>query len=163
VLGRPLLGIRDVREAIRHLSVAHELFSRLRATPFVERCRLDLRASGMRSSATPDAHVLTERQEDVAALVSRGFTNKEVSRELLVTEKAVEYHLSRIYSKLGVTSRRELRRLRTPSNKRRLTSPLSLPPEKDLCRRCPTGRGSTSALNPERRPHAKRRSEIRTR
>ena len=45
-------------------------------------------------------------------LVTRGYTNKEVGAELFVTAKAVEYHLSKIYAKLGVTNRRELRRLR---------------------------------------------------
>ena len=102
------------REAVRQLTLAHDLFARLRAAPFVERCRLDLAASGLRASST-DVHVLTERQEDVAALVSRGYTNKEVARELMVSPKAVEYHLSGIYTRLGISSRRELRRLRAPS------------------------------------------------
>ena len=102
------------REAVRHLTVAYDLFAQLRATPFFERCRDDLAASGLHSPST-DPRVLTERQEDVAALVSRGYTNKEVARELFVSAKAVEYHLRGVYSKLGITSRRELRRLRTPS------------------------------------------------
>ena len=47
-----------------------------------------------------------------AALVTRGYTNKEVGAELFLTAKAVEYHLSNIYAKLGVANRRELRRRR---------------------------------------------------
>ena len=100
------------REAIRHLTIAHGLFSQLRARPFVDRCRVDLAASGLRSAST-DPQALTEREEDVAALVSRGYTNKEVARELFVSPKAVEYHLRGIYSKLGISTRGELRRLRT--------------------------------------------------
>ena len=61
-----------------------------------------------------DPRVLTEREEDVAALVSQGYTNKEVARELFVSAKAVEYHLAGIYAKLGISNRGELRRLRNP-------------------------------------------------
>ena len=63
-------------------------------------------------STSTDPCTLTEREEDVAALVSRGLTNKEVARDLFVSAKTVEYHLRGIYSKLGIASRIELRRLR---------------------------------------------------
>ena len=110
-LGRLEQAAGRRREAVRHLTMAYDLFAQLRAAPFVERCRLDLAASGLRSTNT-DPRALTQREEDVAALVSRGYTNKEVARELFVSAKAVEYHLRGIYSKLGITSRGELRRLR---------------------------------------------------
>ena len=99
------------REAINHLTVAHDLFTQLRAAPFIERCRLDLTAAGRRPVGT-NPRALTEREEDVVALVSRGFTNKEVARELFLSAKTVEYHLRGVYSKLGIASRTELRRLR---------------------------------------------------
>jgi DNA-binding CsgD family transcriptional regulator len=44
--------------------------------------------------------------------VARGMTNPEVAERLYVSRKAVEYHLSNIYAKMGVSSRRELRELR---------------------------------------------------
>ncbi len=112
-LGRLEQATGRRREAIRHLTIAHDVFAQLRATPFVERCRLDLAASGLRATST-DLRALTEREEEVAALVSQDYTNREVARELFVSPKAVEYHLRGIYSKLGITSRRELRRLRNP-------------------------------------------------
>ncbi len=101
------------REAVLHLTVAHDLFARLRAAPFVERCRVDLTAAGLRSVGA-DPRALTAREEDVVALVSRGLTNKEVARDLFLSAKTVEYYLRGIYSKLGIASRMELRRLRAP-------------------------------------------------
>ena len=113
-LGRLEQAVGRRREAIRQLTLAHDLFARLRAAPFVDRCRFDLAASGLRS-VSADPRALTEREEDVAALVSRGYTNKEVARELFVSAKAVEYHLAGVYAKLGISNRGELRRLRNPS------------------------------------------------
>ena len=52
---------------------------------------------------------LTEREQDVATLVAKGLTNREVAGELYVSEKAVEYHLRNVFGKLGISSRRELR------------------------------------------------------
>jgi DNA-binding NarL/FixJ family response regulator len=54
---------------------------------------------------------LTPREAQVAALVQRGHTNREVAAQLFVTDKAVEYHLGNIYRKLDVRSRTELARL----------------------------------------------------
>ena len=51
---------------------------------------------------------LTATEAQVAELVARGLTNKEVAAELFVTVRAVEANLSRIYAKLGVRSRTEL-------------------------------------------------------
>ena len=54
---------------------------------------------------------LTDREQDVAVLVAKGYSNPEVASELYVSRKAIEYHLRNIYGKLGITSRRELRGL----------------------------------------------------
>jgi DNA-binding CsgD family transcriptional regulator len=51
---------------------------------------------------------LTERERDVAELVARGRTNREVAAALFLSEKTVENHLSRVYAKLGLRSRAEL-------------------------------------------------------
>ena len=55
---------------------------------------------------------LTPREEEVASLVARGYANKDVAAELFLTPKTVEYHLRKIYAKLGIRTRAELRRLR---------------------------------------------------
>jgi DNA-binding CsgD family transcriptional regulator len=62
------------------------------------------------SPAVPTTR-LTPRERDVAALVRRGYTNKEVAAELFLTAKTVEFHLRNIYAKVGVIGRQQLRRL----------------------------------------------------
>ncbi|WP_456505586.1 response regulator transcription factor [Arthrobacter sp. UYCu723] len=51
---------------------------------------------------------LTAQEQAVAKLVSGGLSNKEAASELYVSVKTVQYHLTRIYSKLGIRSRSEL-------------------------------------------------------
>lgn len=51
---------------------------------------------------------LTNRQAEVAEKVSQGLSNKQVAKELFVEEKTVKYHLTDVYSKLGLKSRAEL-------------------------------------------------------
>jgi DNA-binding NarL/FixJ family response regulator len=53
---------------------------------------------------------LTAREREVAAMVARGSSNKEVTGALFLSEKTIEHHLSRVYAKLGLRSRTELAR-----------------------------------------------------
>ena len=62
---------------------------------------------GRRGSRSPLE--LTDRERDVAVLVAKGMTNREVAAELYVSQKAIDYHLGHIFGKLGITSRRDLR------------------------------------------------------
>ncbi len=110
--GRLERALGDRREAIRRLSQAQDILAKLQATPSLQRCRADLAACGVQSPST-DPLALTQREEDVAALVQRGCTNKEVAAELFLTVKTVEYHLRNTYAKLGVAGRQDLRRLRS--------------------------------------------------
>jgi DNA-binding NarL/FixJ family response regulator len=48
---------------------------------------------------------LTEREAEILRLVARGMSNQDIARELWVTEPTVKFHLTRLYRKLGVTSR----------------------------------------------------------
>ena len=98
------------REAVDQLRAAHELFARLGAEPYRARVQEDLGRIGIHSAPADDRapFALTEREQDVAALVATGMTNREVAAELYVSSKAVEYHLRNIFGKLGITSRREL-------------------------------------------------------
>lgn len=86
----------------------------MRAVPYQQRCSADLAACGLPSHVA-DPLALTPREEDVVALVTRGFSNKQVAAELFLTVKTVEYHLRNIYAKLGVQSRHELRQRRVVS------------------------------------------------
>jgi DNA-binding CsgD family transcriptional regulator/tetratricopeptide (TPR) repeat protein len=101
------------RQAVDQLRLAHDLFARAGAEPFLQRVEADLAPHGItvgrRGSRSPLE--LTDRERDVAVLVAKGMTNREVAAELYVSPKAVDYHLGHIFGKLGITSRRDLREL----------------------------------------------------
>jgi DNA-binding NarL/FixJ family response regulator len=72
----------------------------------------DLAACGLRAIAAGSPalrNVLSTQQDRVAGLVAQGMTNQEVARELYVSAKTVEFHLSNVFTKLGITSARRLR------------------------------------------------------
>jgi ATP/maltotriose-dependent transcriptional regulator MalT len=99
------------RQAVDQLRLAHDLFAGAGAEPFLRRVEADLAAQeitvGRRGSRSPLE--LTDRERDVAVLVAKGMTNREVAAELYVSPKAIDYHLGHIFGKLGITSRRDLR------------------------------------------------------
>ncbi|MFL6112393.1 MAG: AAA family ATPase [Catenulispora sp.] len=103
-------GSGSRREAARWFRSAHDRFSTLRAAPFLERCDADLAAIGLTAPGQTGSRVrtLTERELSVAYLIMDGRTNQEAAAELYVSQKTVEYHLSNIYGKLGISSRRQL-------------------------------------------------------
>ena len=77
---------------------------------FAERARVELRATGERARkrelGTPEQ--LTPQEAQIAALVSRGEANREIAAKLFVSPSTVEYHLRKVFRKLGVTSRTQL-------------------------------------------------------
>jgi DNA-binding CsgD family transcriptional regulator len=99
----------DARDQLR---VAHEMFSRMGATGFAERTRRELAATGetVRKRTVEKLDELTTQEAQVARLAARGRTNPEIAAELFISPRTVEYHLHKIFPKLGITSRRELRR-----------------------------------------------------
>ncbi|OCH79226.1 LuxR family transcriptional regulator [Gordonia sp. UCD-TK1] len=105
-------GKRRVADAV--IGTARDLYLSLGATTYVERCERELKAGGLATSrgenhtATKGAAELTPQEEAVTALVARGLSNREVAAELYISPKTVQYHLTRIYAKLGVRSRAEL-------------------------------------------------------
>jgi DNA-binding CsgD family transcriptional regulator/tetratricopeptide (TPR) repeat protein len=115
--GRLLRDLGKHKPAVAQLRLAHELLSGVGAEPFRQRVAADLAAVGIRSGpqGKPRPLDLTAREHDVAALVGRGLTNREVATELYVSEKTVEYHLRSVFGKLGIDSRRQLRNFTTAS------------------------------------------------
>jgi DNA-binding CsgD family transcriptional regulator/tetratricopeptide (TPR) repeat protein len=113
--GRALLDTGQRKRAAGVLGEAQVALTAMGARPFAERVALDLAPAGVQSRAgdkvVKSARALTGRERDVAVLVSKGLTNPEVAQELYVSRKAVEYHLSNIFGKLGISSRRALRGL----------------------------------------------------
>ena len=98
----------DARELLR---AAHESFSQMGAGAFAERARRELLATGETvrriTADTPDA--LTPQEIQVARLAREGHSNPEIGAELFISPRTVEYHLSKVFRKLDVSSRRELR------------------------------------------------------
>jgi DNA-binding CsgD family transcriptional regulator len=107
--GQSLRRLAQRRDADTILSTARELFLALGARSYVARCDRELRAGGVHQSR-PDrgAQDLTAQEAAVADLVARGLSNKDAAAELHVSAKTVQYHLTRIFTKLGVRSRAEL-------------------------------------------------------
>jgi DNA-binding CsgD family transcriptional regulator/tetratricopeptide (TPR) repeat protein len=109
--GTFLLARGDRRDGIARLMRARAMLAGVGAVPYLERLDARLAGAGIRSPAPAVGTVmaLTEREADVAALVSKGLTNAEVAAELYVSVNTVEYHLRNVFAKLGIRSRRELR------------------------------------------------------
>jgi DNA-binding CsgD family transcriptional regulator len=98
-------------DARRQLRAAHDGFGRFGAEAFAERARRELLATG--ETARPriaDARdLLTPQEAQIARLAGKGHTNPEIGAQLFISPRTVEYHLRKVFSKLDVTSRRELR------------------------------------------------------
>jgi DNA-binding CsgD family transcriptional regulator len=79
------------------------------ATAFAGRARNELEATGVRLSAdAPHAPDLTPREATVARLAAQGRTNAEIGSTLFVSAHTVDYHLRKVFQKLGISSRRQL-------------------------------------------------------
>ncbi|MFZ2511884.1 MAG: response regulator transcription factor [Gordonia sp. (in: high G+C Gram-positive bacteria)] len=82
-----------------------DLFAGVRATARGETVLAPSVAATLVRRATPGAATITEREVEVLELLSRGLGNKEMARELFVSEATVKSHLSHVYNKLGVDTR----------------------------------------------------------
>jgi DNA-binding CsgD family transcriptional regulator len=106
-LGSAQRRVRRTRDARVTIQTALGIFDERGAPLWAEKARRELARVGGRPRAEAE---LTASERRVADLVVSGRSNKEVAAELFVSAKTVEGHLSRIYAKLGVHSRRELAR-----------------------------------------------------
>ncbi|MEV4805966.1 AAA family ATPase [Nonomuraea sp. NPDC049421] len=103
-LGRLLRRTGRRRAAAERLGAAREIFQRLGARSRAERCAHELEACGLEPPATVRLG-LTPQELSTAMLVAGGLTNRQIARELLISVKTVEYHIGKIYTKLGIGSR----------------------------------------------------------
>ncbi len=101
---------RRQRDAREHLQAAYDVFREIGADGFAERARLELAAAGgtARQPASSPGGGLTPQELQVAALAAAGFTNLEIGSRLFISPKTVDYHLGKVFRKLGVGSRRQL-------------------------------------------------------
>jgi DNA-binding CsgD family transcriptional regulator len=99
----------DARVQLRD---AHEVLRAIGAEGFAERARHELQATGetVRKRSLTTAPTLTGQEARIARLAADGCTNREIGALLYVSHRTVEWHLRKIFDKLGVTARRELRR-----------------------------------------------------
>jgi len=98
-------------DARRHLGKAHEMFTRMGAQAFAERARRELVATGEKIAKQPSGSgdELTAQETQIARLAGDGFTNQEIGAQLFISTHTVEWHLRKVFVKLGITSRRQLR------------------------------------------------------
>ncbi|MGW1339548.1 helix-turn-helix transcriptional regulator [Kribbella sp. NPDC002412] len=108
--GEWLRKTRRRTEARDQLRLAHQMFDGMRATAFAERARRELLAAGVhvRTSTTEPTTSLTPQEAQIAALAAAGMTNPKIGAELFLSPHTVEWHLRKVYTKLEITSRRQL-------------------------------------------------------
>ena len=109
--GRLLGALGEPDEAVVWLTRARTRLAAAGATPYARRCAADLAVCAGPAVEVSRYSVLTERERAVARLVASGLTNQEAAARLYISAKTVEYHLAKIYGKLGIRSRRQLARL----------------------------------------------------
>jgi DNA-binding CsgD family transcriptional regulator len=98
----------DAREQLR---VAREALLATGAEAFAERARHELLATGekVRKRRDDTRDELTPQEEQIARLAREGRTNPEIGAELFLSPRTVEWHLKKVFTKLGISSRRALR------------------------------------------------------
>ena len=97
-------------DARAELRAAHDMLDAMGMEAFAERARRELLATGetvRRRTARP-RHQLTAQEAHIARLAVDGQTNPEIAAQLFISARTVEWHLHKIFAKLGVGSRREL-------------------------------------------------------
>jgi DNA-binding CsgD family transcriptional regulator len=99
----------DAREQLR---TAYEMLSSMGIEAFADRARRELMATGVTASkrAAERSQALTAQEEHIARLARDGLSNPEIGTRLFISARTVKYHLSKVYTKLEITSREQLDR-----------------------------------------------------
>jgi DNA-binding CsgD family transcriptional regulator len=98
----------DAREQLR---IAYEMLSQMGAEAFAERARRELQATGetIRKRSVEVHITLTAQESQIARLAGDGLTNPEIGAQLFISPHTVEWHLRKIFVKLGIVSRKQIR------------------------------------------------------
>ena len=101
------------QDARTQLRTAYDLLTTAGADAFAERARHELAATGeaVDERASRASDTLTAQEAHIAALAGSGLTNAQIGAQLFLSQHTVEWHLRKVFAKLGITSRRQLRPL----------------------------------------------------
>ncbi|MGW2192983.1 ATP-binding protein [Streptosporangium sp. NPDC001682] len=97
----------DARE---QLGIAYEMLSQMGAEAFAERARRELQATGetVRKRTAEARTTLTAQEAQIARLARDGLTNPEIGAQLFISPHTVEWHLRKVFAKLGIVSRKQI-------------------------------------------------------
>ena len=100
----------DARDQLR---TAHRMLAAIGMEAFAERARRELIATGekVRKRRVETRDLLTPQEEQIARLARDGLTNPEIGVQLFISARTVEWHLRKVFTKLDISSRRQLREL----------------------------------------------------
>jgi DNA-binding CsgD family transcriptional regulator len=106
-------------DARGELTLAYEMFTAMRMEGFAERTRRELLATGanVRKRTVDTSDQLTAQETLIAQLAGAGLSNPEIGAQLFISTRTVEWHLRKVFTKLGVSSRRQLQRALTDQNR----------------------------------------------
>src|SRR6185437_4691428 len=92
------------------LHTAHDMFAAIGMEAFAERARRELQATGEKArKRTAEARWnLTAQEAHIAQLAREGHSNPEIGAQLFLSPRTVEWHMRKIFGKLGISSRKEL-------------------------------------------------------
>jgi DNA-binding CsgD family transcriptional regulator len=97
-------------DARHQLRTAHDLFDQMGATSFAGRARHELTATGVTAHSRRDATLdqLTPQEERIAKMAGQGLSDAQIASQLYISPATVDYHLRKVFRKLGVRSRTQL-------------------------------------------------------
>jgi DNA-binding CsgD family transcriptional regulator len=105
-------------DARKELRIAHEMFTEFGMEAFAERARVELLATGehARKRTLETRDDLTPQEAEIARLARDGLSNTEIGARLFISKHTVEYHLRKVFAKLGIGSRNKLAQVLPPES-----------------------------------------------